>query len=85
MTGTIKELSIPPDVATQGGVEVLRLFVVEGGLSFSMQRAFGHPESWGRVLAEIAQHAAQVFGRETDISTQQALDAIREFSGRRLA
>lgn len=74
----IRELSVPPDVETQGGTEILRLFVVDGALSLSMQRAFAEPDMWGQVLAELAHQVANVYGRETEISAAEALDDIRQ-------
>ncbi len=65
MTREKRELSAPPDVEQQGGAEILRLFVTDGALSLSMQRAFEEPQMWGQLLADLALHVAQVYARET--------------------
>lgn len=77
MSKTPQELSIPPDVEDNGGVEILRLFISSGALSLSMQRAFSEPEAWGRLLAELAQQAAALYARETDMSALEAIGEIR--------
>jgi len=77
MTEVKRELSAPPDVERQGGTEILRLFVTNGALSLSMQRAFDEPEMWGQLLAELAMQIAHVYGRETPFDTARALADIR--------
>lgn len=77
MTEEIKELSAPPDVAAHGGTEILRLFVTDGALSLSMQRAFAAPEMWGQLLAELARQVAEVYARETPMCAEEALAEIR--------
>jgi hypothetical protein len=77
MTREKRELSAPPDVEQQGGAEILRLFVTNGALSLSMQRAFDEPKMWGQLLADLALHIAQVYGRETPFEVAQALGEIR--------
>ena len=46
-------LHIPPTALEQGGVEVLRAAIVEGGLHVSLRRAFDDPEAWGMLLADV--------------------------------
>jgi hypothetical protein len=77
MPQEIKELSAPPDVEAQGGTEILRLFVTDGSLSLSMQRAFAAPEMWGQLLAELARQVAEVYARETAMDAAEALAEIR--------
>jgi hypothetical protein len=72
-----RELSVPPDVETNGGTEILRLFISSGAMSLSMQRAFAEPEAWGRLLAELAQQAAALYARETALDAESALADIR--------
>ncbi|WP_374544469.1 DUF5076 domain-containing protein [Rhodoblastus sp.] len=77
MTELKRELSIPPDVESNGGTEILRLFISGGALSLSMQRAFAEPEAWGRLLAQLASQAADLYARETELSAPEALADIR--------
>jgi hypothetical protein len=72
-----KEQPLPPDVAGRDdATEVLRAFVVDGGLSIAFTRAFDEPEMWGLLLVDIARHAARVYAREGDYSEEDALTRI---------
>ncbi|MGO3931065.1 DUF5076 domain-containing protein [Rhodopseudomonas pseudopalustris] len=72
-----REQPLPPDVIGRNdAVEVLRAFVVDGGLSIAFTRAFEEPDMWGMLLVDIARHAARAFSRETDLSEQEALARI---------
>ena len=74
-----KEQPLPPDVmGREDAVEVLRAFVVDGGLSIAFQRAFEEPEMWGLLLVDIARHAARAYARESDYSEEEALERILE-------
>jgi hypothetical protein len=56
--------------------EVLRAFVVDGGLSIAFTRAFEEPDMWGLLLVDVARHAARAYARESDYSEEQALARI---------
>lgn len=72
-----KEQSLPPDViGREDAVEVLRAFVVDGGLSIAFMRAFDEPEMWGQLLVDIARHAARAYDRESDYTEAEALARI---------
>ena len=74
-----KEQPLPPDVAGRDdATEVLRAFVVDGGLSIAFQRAFEEPDMWGMLLVDIARHAARVYAREGEHSEEDALRRIVE-------
>ena len=74
-----KEQPIPPDaLASDKAVEVLRAFVVDGGLSISFVRAFDDPRMWGMVLVDIARHAARVYEKEGAMSEAEALATITD-------
>ena len=59
-------------------MEVLRAFVLDGGLSISFTRAFDDPSMWGMLLVDIARHAARVFEKEGVMSEGEALQRIVE-------
>jgi hypothetical protein len=75
--GSPKEQPVPPDaIGRDDAVEVLRAFVIDGGLSISFTRAFDDPAMWGMLLVDIARHAARVFGKEGVCSEAEALQSI---------
>jgi hypothetical protein len=72
-----KEQPLPPDViGRDDATEVLRAFVVDGGLSIAFQRAFEEPDMWGLLLVDIARHAARVYAREGEFTEEDALRRI---------
>ncbi len=75
---TLHELQAPPDAVERGGHEVLRCFVVDGGLSVALRRSFDDPATWGVLLADLARHAARIYAKETDITEGEALEAIKD-------
>ena len=55
------EQPLPPDViGREDATEVLRAFVVDGGLSIAFQRAFEEPDMWGMLLVDIARRRKAV-------------------------
>ncbi|PZA12033.1 DUF5076 domain-containing protein [Rhodopseudomonas palustris] len=78
MTGP-KQQPLPPDVeGREDAIEVLRAFVLDGGLSIAFMRAFEEPEMWGLLLVDIARHAARAYARDSDYTEDDALERIVE-------
>jgi hypothetical protein len=74
-----REQPLPPDVmGRDDATEVLRAFVIDGGLSIAFQRAFEEPDMWGLLLVDIARHAARAYARESDYTEEDALARIVE-------
>jgi len=74
-----REQPLPPDVmGRDDATEVLRAFVIDGGLSIAFQRAFEEPDMWGLLLVDIARHAARGYARESDYTEADALARIVE-------
>jgi hypothetical protein len=72
-----KEQPLPPDVmGRDDATEVLRAFVLDGGLSIAFTRAFEEPDMWGLLLTDIARHAARAYARESDYTEDEALARI---------
>lgn len=72
-----KQQPLPPDVIDrEDATEVLRAFVLDGGLSIAFVRAFEEPDIWGLLLVDIARHAARAYARESGYSEEQALTRI---------
>ena len=68
---------MPPDVmGRDDATEVLRAFVVDGGLSIAFARAFEEPDMWGLLLVDIARHAARAYARESGYIEAEALTRI---------
>ncbi|MFC0242932.1 MULTISPECIES: DUF5076 domain-containing protein [Rhodopseudomonas] len=74
-----KQQPLPPDVeGREDATEVLRAFVLDGGLSIAFMRAFEEPEMWGLLLVDIARHAARAYSRESNYTEDEALERIVE-------
>ncbi|MGA2288431.1 DUF5076 domain-containing protein [Bradyrhizobium sp.] len=72
-----KEQPLPPDVmGRDDATEVLRAFVVDGGLSIAFTRAFEEPDIWGLLLVDLARHASRAYARESDYTEDEALRRI---------
>jgi hypothetical protein len=72
-----KEQPLPPDVMSRDdAIEVLRAFVVDGGLSIAFTRAFEEPDMWGLLLVDIARHAARAYAKESEFTEDEALARI---------
>jgi hypothetical protein len=72
-----KQQPLPPDVVGRDdATEVLRAFVLDGGLSIAFTRAFEEPDMWGLILVDIARHAARAFARESACTEDEALTRI---------
>jgi Domain of unknown function (DUF5076) len=74
-----KEQPLPPDViGRDDAIEVLRAFVIDGGLSIAFTRAFEEPDMWGLLLVDVARHAARAYARESAYTEEEALRRIIE-------
>jgi hypothetical protein len=72
-----KEQPLPPDVmGRDDATEVLRAFVVDGGLSIAFTRAFEEPDMWGLMLVDIARHAARAYAQESSYTEEEALARV---------
>ncbi len=72
-----KEQPLPPDViGREDAHEVLRAFVLDGGLSIAFTRAFEEPDIWGLLLVDVARHAARAYARESSYTEEEALQRI---------
>jgi hypothetical protein len=81
-----KEQPLPPDViGRDDATEVLRAFVLDGGLSIAFQRAFDEPDVWGLLLADVARHAARAYAREGACGEEEAMARIIEMFEAELA
>ena len=72
-----KEQPLPPDVVGRDdAVEVLRAFILDGGLSIAFTRAFEEPDMWGLLLVDLARHAARAYACESGFTEEEALARI---------
>ena len=68
---------MPPDVmGRDDATEVLRAFVLDGGLSIAFARAFEEPDMWGLLLVDVARHAARAYAGESNHTEDEALSRI---------
>jgi hypothetical protein len=70
-------LHIPPAAMEQGGVEVLRAVIVDGGLHVSLRRAFDDPEAWGMLIADVTRHVARIYATEDKFREEETIERIR--------
>ncbi len=77
MAAPFDVLQPPPAALEQGGTEVLRGVIVEGGLHVSLRRAFDDPQAWGMLLADIARHVARIYAREESLNEETTIIRIR--------
>jgi hypothetical protein len=68
------ELPPPPQAFSDEAQEVLRAWVVDGGLHVSMMKSFDDPMVWGVLLADVARHAARIYAEE-DGQTEEEVAA----------
>ena len=74
--GPKNELPPPPEAFSEEASEVIRAWVVDGGLHVSMMKSFDEAEVWGVLLADIARHAANIYAREDGGSVEEVLARI---------
>ena len=68
---------MPPDViGRDDATEVLRAFILDGGLSIAFTRAFEEPDMWGLFLVDVARHASRAYARESGYTEEEALARI---------
>jgi hypothetical protein len=70
-------LGVPPAALEEGGMEILRVAVVNGGLQMSLLRAFDDPALWGLAICDLTRHVARIFARETKMTEEEAIAKIR--------
>ena len=70
-------LHLPAAVFEEGGVEVLRAVVIDGGLHVSLRRAFDDPDAWGMLLADVARHVGRIYAKESALTEDQVLARVR--------
>jgi hypothetical protein len=74
---SFEALHIPPAALDQGGVEVLRAAIVDGGLHVSLRRAFDDVDTWGMLIADITRHIARIYASESTLTEDQVIERVR--------
>ena len=72
-----EELPIPGDAVGNDSAEILRVWIVNGGMHVSLQQGFDDPRIWGIALVDMARHVARVYEREGVMTEAEALDSIK--------
>ena len=70
------ELRPPPQAFSAEAQEVLRAWIVDGGLHVSMMRSFDDPMVCRVLLADIARHAARIYAGEDGRSEDEVTRVI---------
>jgi hypothetical protein len=72
-------LALPEQALENGGVEVLRLGIIDDELYVSALPAFKEPALWGEVLAEVANRLGTIYGaQKSGLSRKDAIVQIAE-------
>ena len=72
-------LALPEKALESGGVEILRLGIIDDELYVSALPAFETPAQWGEVLAEVAQRLGAIYAaRKTGLNKKDATIEIVE-------
>jgi hypothetical protein len=74
---TFDALMAPPTALENGGTEVLRAAIVDGGLHVSLRRAFDDPEAWGMLIADVTRHVARIYRTEANMPEDRTIERIR--------
>jgi len=74
---SFEALHIPPAALEQGGVEVLRAVIVDGGLHVSLRRAFDDVEAWGMLIADVTRHIARIYATESTLTEDEVMERVR--------
>jgi hypothetical protein len=70
-------LQLPNAALEQGGVEILRVCVINEGLHVTMRPVFEDTKIWGQVLADIAFQLSGVFAKQNNRTVADVLAGIR--------
>jgi hypothetical protein len=71
-------LDPPPEALKEGGSEIFRAVVVNGGLHVSLRRSFDDPAMWGLLLVDIARHASRIYEKEGAMTFDAALKRMND-------
>ena len=63
--GIYQALALPEQALENGGLEILRLGIVDDELYVSTLPAFQSPAQWGEVLAEVANRLGAIYAAQT--------------------
>ena len=74
---SFEALHIPQAALEQGGVEVLRAVIVDGGLHVSLRRAFDDVEAWGMLIADVTRHIARIYATESTLTEDEVIERVR--------
>jgi uncharacterized protein DUF5076 len=72
-------LALPAEALEHGGLEILRLGLIDDELYVSALPAFKEPALWGEVLAEVANRLGTIYGaQKSGLSKRDAIVQIAQ-------
>jgi hypothetical protein len=77
MSNPYQALNVPPAASDRGGTEILRCAIIDGELHLTLRPAFGEPNGWGHVFAEVARQVARAYAHEKRFTEPDALARIK--------
>ena len=77
--GIYQALALPEQALENGGLEILRLGIIDDELYVSALPAFQSPAQWGEVLAEVTSRLGAIYAaQKTGLSKKDATVQIAE-------
>ena len=76
-------LALPEEALEKGGLEILRLGIIDDELYVSALPAFQVPAQWGEVLAEVAARLGAIYAaQKTGLNKKDVtIDIVEAFAG----
>jgi hypothetical protein len=71
-------LPVADEALDRGGVELLRAGLASEELFITVRRAFGTPDRWGEVLANITLHLAALYSEESDLTKDNVIAIVAQ-------
>ena len=57
-------LALPAEAISDGGLEILRVGIINDAIYISARRGLEDPAQWGEVLADVAKHVGGLYAAE---------------------
>jgi Domain of unknown function (DUF5076) len=69
-------LPVADEALDRGGVELLRVGLADEELFVTLRSPFQKPDQWGRVLADVTRHLADLYAANSDLTEDNVIAAV---------